>query len=218
MAIRRNLLAALLAGLASAAAAQTAPPAPAQPAAPLPRTGHLRAEMDPSLFVLNARGAMLEGTTLTLEGIAPVAIVFADRPVRAAGHVLTRHLIAEWDSGQDSFGRDPPNATISVIAADGTAARDAVVVLKAPKLEGDRLVFTVQVLEGSLAGATGPASVFIDGLWWHWHPFGFGLARRATRQAFWYDRRAYPPPGAYPPPPYAPGYAPPAYPPYPYRY
>ena len=34
--------------------------------------------------------------------------------------------------------------------------------LKAPKLEGDKLTFTVKVLEGDLAGANGPASVFID--------------------------------------------------------
>jgi len=34
--------------------------------------------------------------------------------------------------------------------------------LKAPKLEGDRLTFDVDVLEGDLAGADGPASVFID--------------------------------------------------------
>jgi hypothetical protein len=40
--------------------------------------------------------------------------------------------------------------------------RDAVVVLKAPKVEGDRLTFDVNVLEGDLAGADGPASIFID--------------------------------------------------------
>jgi hypothetical protein len=39
---------------------------------------------------------------------------------------------------------------------------DAVVVLKTPKLVGDRLTFAVQVLEGDLAGADEPASVFID--------------------------------------------------------
>ena len=46
--------------------------------------------------------------------------------------------------------------------------RNAVVVLKAPKLEGDRLTFDVDVLEGDLADADGPASVFID-------DFGFGF-------------------------------------------
>ncbi|MGO7800720.1 hypothetical protein ACC710_38045, partial [Rhizobium ruizarguesonis] len=39
---------------------------------------------------------------------------------------------------------------------------DAVVVLKTTKLEGANLTFDVAVLEGDLAGADGPASLFID--------------------------------------------------------
>jgi hypothetical protein len=39
--------------------------------------------------------------------------------------------------------------------------KDAVVVLTSPKLDGDNLTFTVKVLEGDLAGADGPAAVFI---------------------------------------------------------
>ena len=37
-----------------------------------------------------------------------------------------------------------------------------VVVLKSPKLEGDKLTFDVDVLEGDLAGGDGAASVFMD--------------------------------------------------------
>lgn len=40
--------------------------------------------------------------------------------------------------------------------------KDAVVVLKNPKLEGDQLTFDVDVLEGDLTGAAGAASIFID--------------------------------------------------------
>jgi hypothetical protein len=40
--------------------------------------------------------------------------------------------------------------------------RDAVVVLKAPKMEGERLTFDVQVLEGDLTGADWAATLFID--------------------------------------------------------
>ena len=118
--------------------------------------------MIPSLAVINSRGATLQGSTLTLTGVTPNSIVFADRPFRAAGHVLTRHFLKEWDEGNDSFAKDPPNATISVLGADGASVEDAVVVLKSPKLEGDNLTFDVTVLEGSLAKATGPASLFID--------------------------------------------------------
>ena len=67
--------------------------------APLPAKSTVKAEMVPSLFVMNARGASLQGQTLTLTGVSPNSIVFADRPVRAAGHVLTEHLLEEWTAG-----------------------------------------------------------------------------------------------------------------------
>jgi hypothetical protein len=116
----------------------------------------------PSLAVLNAAGAKLEGGKLTLTGVAPNSIVFADRPVRAAGHVMTEQFIMQWDEGKDSFAKDPPNATVSVLGGDGSKVSDAVVTLKAPKLEGGNLTFDVVVLEGSLAGSSGPAALFID--------------------------------------------------------
>ena len=124
----------------------------------------------PSLIVMNARGASLQGGKLTLTGVAANSILFADRPVRAAGHALTAQMLQEWspaNANSDSFAKDPPNATVSAFSKDGSVIRDAVVVLKAPKLDGDRLTFDVDVLEGDLAGADGPASIFID-------RFGFG--------------------------------------------
>src|SRR5271165_4297227 len=119
-------------------------------------------EMIPSLAVINSRGATLQGATLTMTGVSSNSIVFADRPFRAAGHVLTKHFLKEWDEGSDSFAKDPPNATISVLSAEGDTVEDAVVVLKNPKLDGDKLTFQVSVLEGGLSKATGPASLFID--------------------------------------------------------
>jgi hypothetical protein len=133
--------------------------------------GGSKAEMVPSLAVLNSKGAILQGTKLTLSDVSPNSIVFADRPVRAAGHVLTSEFIKQWDVGNNSFAKDPPNATISVMSSDGTSVNDAVVVLKSPKLEGGQLTFEVSVLEGDLANATGPASLFID---WFAARGGFG--------------------------------------------
>ena len=161
-----------VAGLLSApvlALAQTAATPPAH--VPLQKTiGQAGAGIVPSLIVMNARGASLQGGKLTLTGVSSNSIVFADRPVRAAGHALTTHLLEEWAPGNTdsaSFTKEPPNATVSAFSKDGSAIRDAVVVLKTPKLEGDRLTFDVDVLEGDLAGADGPASIFID-------RFGFG--------------------------------------------
>jgi hypothetical protein len=173
-------------------------------------------EVVPSLIVLNARGATLQGQKLTQTGVAPNSIVFADRPVRSAGHVLTTHLLEEWGTGSDSFAKDPPNATVSVFSKDGANVRDAVVVLKTPTLDGDRLTFDVQVLEGDLAGADGAASVFIDIIGMPWTPMSFaGVARRTAARAAWYGAAAAPYYHPYYPPP-APYYRPPCgYYPYP---
>src|SRR5262245_3399388 len=166
-------------------ASSTPPHVPLQKA--IGQAKDARPEVVPSLIVLNARGASLQGQQLTLIGVAPNSIVFADRPVRSAGHVLTTHLIEEWATGSDSFAKDPPNATVSVFSKDGSEIRDAVVVLKTPNLSGDRLTFDVQVLEGDLTGADGPASVFIDIIGMPWTPLSFaGVARRTAARAAWY--------------------------------
>lgn len=120
-----------------------------------------------SLIVMNSRGATLQGDKLTMTGVSPNSIIFADRPVRLAGHEPTAMLLEDWGKGNDNFTKDPPNATISAFSKDGSTVKDAVVVLKTPKLEGDNLIFTVQVLEGDITGADGGAALFIDifGVW-----------------------------------------------------
>ena len=154
---RMLISAAALFSAPTMALAQDAISAPAQRTIGAPQN-----EMIPSLAVINSRGATLQGNLLTMTGVGSNSIVFADRPFRAAGHVLTKHFLKEWDEGSDSFAKDPPNATISVLGAEGDTVEDAVVVLKSPKLEGDNLTFEVSVLEGGLSKATGPASLFID--------------------------------------------------------
>jgi hypothetical protein len=151
-------------GLAFGAAAQTAPAQ--QPTVQgLPKVvGSARhPRVVPSMFVLNARGARLQDNKLILEGVAPSVVVFADRPVRSAGHIMLSHVLEEWHSrAPNSFAKDPPNATVSVLNKAKASVVDAVVTLKSPKLEGDRLTFDVDVLEGDLVGADGGASVFMD--------------------------------------------------------
>jgi hypothetical protein len=167
--------------------AQTATPAPA-PLKAIGQTTKAQSQVVPSLIVFNSRGASLQGGKLTLTGVSPNAIVFADRPVRAAGHDLTENLLDEWstnNTSKDSFTKDPPNATVSVLGKD--SVRDAVVVLMSPKLEGDKLTFDVQVLEGDLAGADGPASVFIDIIGRPLTPFSYaGVARRTAYRGAYY--------------------------------
>jgi len=163
----------------SMALAQTAATPPSMKTIGTP-TAAAKPEIVPSLFVLNSRGATLQGDTLTLTGVMPHSIIFADRPVRAAGHQLTADVIADWGSGDDSFAKNPPNATVSVFSKDGSV-KDAVVVLKTPKLEGDKLTFNVQTLEGDLNGGDGSAAIFIDIIGRPFTPLSFaGVARRSA--------------------------------------
>ena len=148
------------------AATQAAPQAPKTIGSPQ------QPQIVPSMIVLNARAPSSRASKLTLDGISPNAIVFADRPVRSAGHALTAHLLEEWSSNApDSFAKTPPNATVSVFNKAKAGVVDAVVVLKSPKLEGDKLTFDVDVLEGDLAGGDGA----VVGLHGHHQP-----ADRAT--------------------------------------
>jgi len=170
-----------------------------------------KTELVPSLIVMNSGGATLKGDTLTLTSISNNSILFADRPVRSAGHALTTHLLEEWAQG-GSFEKDPPNATVSVLNKDASNVEDAVVVLKEPKLEGTNLTFKVEVLEGSLAKADGPASIFIDIIGMPRTPMSFaGVARRTAFRGAWYGAAAAgAAAAAYDRPFYRPYYPPPA--------
>jgi hypothetical protein len=116
----------------------------------------------PSLFVVNADLATAADGKLTLSGVSGNVIVFADRPVRSAGHETTAVFVSRWGDGKDSFQADPPNATISVLGGSEGGVTDAVVVLMNPKLDGGNLTFDVTLLEGDLKGLKGPAALFID--------------------------------------------------------
>jgi len=171
-------------GLAHAQGANAAPP----PHVPLQKTiGQGKTQVVPSLFVLNSRRVSLQGDKLVLTGVSPNSIVFADRPVRAAGHDLTSRIIEDWNKGSDNFAKDPPNATVSGFTKDGSGVKDVVVVLKSPKLDGDKLTFDVDVLEGDLAGADGAASVFIDIIGRPLTPMSFaGVGRRTAYRGAYY--------------------------------
>src|SRR5260370_6476294 len=92
------------------AGAQT--PSTAAPSASPPGKSSVKVDMVPSLFVMNARGATLQGQTLTLAGGSPTSIVFADRPVRDAGHLPTTALLHGWTTGD--FAKEAPKSTSSV--------------------------------------------------------------------------------------------------------
>ena len=113
-----------------------------------------------------------------------------------------------------TYKLDPTQQPKALDLTDTFGADAGLTFLAIYRLEGDRLTFDVRVLEGDLAGADGPAAVFIDIIGMPLTPLSFaGVARRSARRAYWYGAAAAP---YYRPYGYPGYYPPPYYPPYPY--
>jgi hypothetical protein len=154
-------LAALIA-LPPAAFAQT----PAKPAAALPSA----MQQINLLFVQTSAGMQYDKVkgTLRMTNIASSTLYFADRPVRIAGHYHTRgEFLPMWNEGPDSFSKNPPNATLSIVEPKQADLQNAVVTLRNPRMVGNDLVYDIKVVEGTVPQSAGAAVLFIDilGVW-----------------------------------------------------
>lgn len=112
------------------------------------------------LFVQHAAVATLEDGKLTLDGIGSSVLYFSDRPARIVGRESLAEFLDAWDQGDPSFALVPPNAVLTVVRHHEPL--DLVVVLKDPVLNGDTLVYTVDVLDGPSSGSAEEAALFID--------------------------------------------------------
>jgi len=165
--MRKTVIAAAVAALALTGTAAVAATA---------ATGSFEAPAADWLFVQNADAVTFDGATLTLKGIHPQTVMFADRPQRMSGDMATEKFVSIWNEGKESFQKDPPNASISVVV--GGKEQTAVVELTNPKLDGDTLSYSARVLDGSVPPQGGFASLFVD--WWagpwggvcHYGPWG----------------------------------------------
>jgi hypothetical protein len=126
-------------------------------------------ETEESMFVQTAQGIDSTGDTLTLRGVTPSTLYFSDRPQRVVGHMTTTDFVDLWGAGDNSFEADPPNAVLSFLEPGGEVPEDAVVVITEPRLSGDELSYSIDVLEGAVPASTGPVTLFID-------PFGRPLS------------------------------------------
>src|SRR5215831_5648263 len=142
--MRKHFLASIIVTAIGALAAARALSSPG--VAPAEKKPEQKVEM---LFVQSAKGASLENGKLTLRAVSPTTVFFSDRPARIAGHMTTDELIALWGEGQNSFLKDPPNATLSSFTPDGKVT-NAVVELKKPALQGDQMTYDVRVLQGKV--------------------------------------------------------------------
>lgn len=119
------------------------------------------------MLVQTAKESSFDGSTLTLKGLSPSTLFFADRPERMVGHLSNSDFVDHWAEGQDNFAADPPNAALSILS-DSDEPQVAIVELLNPKLDGDNLSYEVKVLEGTVPETTGEVALFIDP--WYWRP------------------------------------------------
>jgi len=136
-----------------------------------------------ALFVQTAAAMTSDGASITLLGLSPSTLYFADRPQRQVGHMASRRFVELWGEGDNSFATNPPNAVLSFAEPGDRPPEDAVVVIDDPSIDGDLLTYRIEVLDGTVPSATGPCALFID-------PFGrplspvsaAGMHRRARRR------------------------------------
>src|SRR6516225_869674 len=94
-----------------------------------------------AMFVQVAHGLTSSGDTLTLQGLGPSTLFFADRPERVVGHLSTRTFIDQWGDGANSFADDPPNAVVAFLESGDMIPEDVTVMLRDPHLEGNTLTY-----------------------------------------------------------------------------
>lgn len=138
------------------------------------------------LLVQTAKGLIFDkaNDALSLTGISPITLFFADRPERVAGNMKTSAFIPFWSRGKDSFAKNPPNADVSII--EGDSMRQVVVELQNPALESDTLRYKVRILQGDMPEKGADVSVFIDIIGMPWTPASYAGVRRRTYRRAWY--------------------------------
>jgi hypothetical protein len=122
------------------------------------------------LFVQNSAGVSIDAAkgVLRLKNVSPSTLFFTDRPVRIAGHYHTREeFLKLWNEGPDSFAKNPPNATLSIVEPGQADLQNVVVNIRNPRMQGNDLVYDFKLIEGTPPKAGGASVLFIDvlGFW-----------------------------------------------------
>ena len=111
--------------------------------------------------------------TLVLNNVSPSTVYFSDRPDRITGHESTEAFIAEWDSGEDSFKSDPPNAALDVLDRDSQRVAILELMDATYDAKANTLKYEVVVLDdetrGDLPQEFGEAVLLVDSAWKHYH-------------------------------------------------
>jgi hypothetical protein len=116
------------------------------------------------MFVQTAEDLKVEGNTLRLVHVGQQTLYFSDRPVRIAGHLTMPAYMDEWKAGAgpDNFGRNPPNATLSVYEQGRPENTLVVVEITNPVINGSDLIYNYRLINGTMPKAGGATALFID--------------------------------------------------------
>ena len=118
------------------------------------------------MFVQSAEDLKVDqsASTLRLVKVNQQTLYFSDRPVRIAGPSKMADYLKEWtaQAGQDNFGVDPPNATLSVYEPGQPENTLVVVKITNPKVDGADLVYTYKIIDGKMPAGGGATTLFID--------------------------------------------------------
>ncbi len=137
-----------------------------------------------ALFVQGARGLTTSNGSITFHGLAHSTLFFADRPQRVVGHLSSRKFVDQWGEGEDSFAKDPPNAVVSFLEDGDTIPEEVTMTISDPQLDGDILIYKVDILDGALPAKAGPCSLFIDPIGRPLSPMSVAGVRRRQRRRF----------------------------------
>ena len=128
-------------------------------------------EESPSwLFVQTAADFTSDGDTLTIPYEREI-FAFTDRPNRQHAYLNAMELTSLWNTGENNFGENPPNAVLTWVA-DGEI-REAEIILTAAQVsdQGRSITYQFQFEAGhALPETAGQVSLFIDGAYtagWH---------------------------------------------------
>lgn len=142
-------------------------------------------DMIEAMFVQSASGMTSGDGTITFQGMSPSTLFFADRPQRVVGHMSSSKFVGQWGDGENSFASDPPNAVLSFLEEENTPPEEVTMVLSNPRLNGNTLAYTIDVLDGKLPARAGSCSLFIDPIGRPLSPVSVaGVRRRERRRAF----------------------------------
>ena len=122
-----------------------------------------------ALFVQTAASMTSDRGTITLHGLSPSTLYFADRPQRDVGHMTLRSLRRQLGSGGQQLRGQPAERRPVVRGAGRQASRGRGRGHPGSAPGRRRAHLQHQAPDGTVPAATGPCALFID-------PFGRPLS------------------------------------------